>query len=221
MITYYDPNRVHSEARLHPYTAADATQSGFVDFTQHPELIETVLEDFRPHAHTTAVKAFYDFLRWINGPTSHLATCDCVLRSPITHQDSNSHYGLSAHGRLFILFRHLEFNSSLQNSDWLCGMMMAELRNVDDGFPATHGVVGFTKQPALQTAISNGIWHGERRFEPGEKDPGFGYHLMLSFWGYGDTEEEAFKNLERVFRNIWTAAERISASMGQSMSHSG
>ena len=198
---------------MFPYTAAPPEQSGYVDFTEHPERIETSLEDFRPFAHVNAIQVFYNFLRWMNGAESLLLTADCAFRSPREHQDDNSHLKLCAHGRVFVLFRHLPFNSSPQHADWLCGKMMHELTTEDSNLLASQGVVAATKQPALQTAISEGVWHGEDQFEVPPNDPGFGHHLMLTFWAYGDSETEAFENLERVFLNIWSASRQIVTDM--------
>ena len=215
MKVYYDKSRTRPEPRLHPYRASGPGQSGFVDFTKRPELIETALEDFRPFAPTAAVKAFYDFLRWINGPASQLATCDCVLRAPTPNHDTNSKRGLCVHGRVFLLYRELRFNASIERSDWLCGKMMTELGAIDAGLAANEAVVGFTKNPTLQVAISKGVPDGAGGFEVGANDPGFGHHLTLTFWAYGDTEAESFEKLERVFRNIRSAAERVSESIRQ------
>ena len=209
MVTYYDRDREYKEPRLHPYSSAESNQSGFVDFTNQPELIESSLEDFALFSNTNAVKTFYDFLRWINGQTSHLATCDSALRSPGPHKDTNSDRPLSVHGRVFIMFRDLRINTSPEHSDWLCGRMMQELAETDNNWPGSKGVVGFSIQPAIQTEISNGFWHENGEFESGINDPGLGRHLMLSFWAYGNTTEEAFENLDRVFRNIWSATKQI------------
>lgn len=218
MHTYYEGNLTNPEPRLFPYGPADATQSGFVDFIQQPELIETCLEDFRPFAGTQAVETFYEFLRWINGPTSHLATCDCGLFPPAPHSDRNSEHALRITGRVFILFRDLRGNSSLSASDWLCVRMMNEMTDVDSNFSDAKGVVGFTKQLALQTGISNGTWRENGKFESsGANDPGFGHHLMLTFFAYGQTEEETFESLNRVFKNIRVTAEKISALIGEGL----
>ena len=109
-----------------------------------------------------------------------------------------------------MLYRDLMLNSSETHADWLCGRMMKELDQIDPAFPANDGVVGFTQQPALQTEISNGIWHGPLGFEAGENDPGLEKHLMLSYWGYGDSDIDAFASVERIFRNIWDACRIIS-----------
>jgi hypothetical protein len=210
MRVYYDQNLTQKEVRLFPYTAANASQSGYVDFHLHPDLIETSLEDFRPIAATAFAQSFFGFLRWINGSSSALLTCDCGVRPPGPHNDSNSRRLLSTHGRVFVLYRDLRVNCSSEHADWLCGRTMQELRMIDPDFSANEGVVAFTQQPVLHTEISNGVWHGAASFEAGENDPGFGKHLMLSYWAYGDTPQAAFDSAHRITQNIWSAFRIVS-----------
>lgn len=209
MIVYYDHERGYSEPRVFPYTAGDDSQHDYVDFTKHPELVESSLEDFAPIADTSAAKTFYEFLRWINGSASRLQTCDCALRLPEGHHDHSS-LKLCAHGRVFVLFRDLSLNSQEQHSNWLCETLMSTLKGVDTGFTAEQGVVGFTRTPCFQKEISTTmtVFGGNISFDV--DDPALGQHLMLSFWAYGNTPEDALDTLERVFRNIWKASESVS-----------
>jgi len=171
------------------------------------------LEDFIPFADTTAVQTFYDYLRWINGPESVLETSDCALRPPRPHNDPHSAAKLSIHGRVFILYRNLHLNSLKEQSNWLCGKLMQILAATDPALTAAEGVVGFTKNPSLQKAISNGRSIGTAFQATGPNDPGFGEHLMLSFWAYGDNDAAVFGSLQRVFTNVWTACRQISAEI--------
>ncbi len=215
MTVYYDSGRTYPTPRLHPYAAAAAGQSGYVDFMAQPDLIPHVLEDFRPFADKQAIQTFYEFLKWINSPQSQLATNDCALRAPQPHQDRHSQFKLSAHGRVFVLFRNLHLNSSPTHADWLISALMHFLATEHPDIAVHEGVVGVTQNPALQVAISNGHFHADSRFEARENDPGLGKHAMLSFWAYGDTEAHAFENLDRVFRCIWTVTTKISEDILQ------
>ena len=210
MIVYYDHERTYSEPRLHPYAAATPEQSGHVDFKERPALIRTVLEDFLPFSDQKAVQTFYSFLEWINEPDCHLETCDCALRPPALHQDTNSSLALSVHGRLFVMYRNLALNSSADYSDWLRGALMTNLSRTDPDLSAHEAVVGFTFSPVLQTAISAGRWLPGDFFDAAHDDPGLGRHLMLSFWAYGNTAEGAFGNLDRLFTNLWAACRIVS-----------
>jgi hypothetical protein len=210
MLVYYDDGRTYQEARLHPYTARSGDQSGHVDFKAHPERIPDVLEDFRPFDSTDCVQTFYSFLRWINGPDSHLETCDCALRRPGVHRDPNSNRKLSVYGRIYVMFRDLKVNSSLSQTDWLCGRLMGDLKGTDTNMPGSEGVVAFTLNPVIQIGISSGAWREDGQFFSPFNDPGRGRHLMLTLWAYGDDEFQMFQNLGRVFQNIWSACKSVS-----------
>ena len=133
---------------------------------------------------------------------SQLETNDCAFRSPAPQQDPNSDLALSAHGRVFILYRNLLLNSSEEHSDWICPRLMKILAEINPEFTARQGVVAFTLNPALQLALSKAKPLPNGFFDVAANDPGFGKHLMLSFWGYGNDEDEVFQNLNCVFMNI-------------------
>jgi hypothetical protein len=207
---YYDEGRTYGEARLFPYTPRSAEQSGYIDFKLYPERIQETLEDFRNYASTQAVQTFYSFLRWANGPDSHLETCDCAFRPPSPHNDTNSSLKLSAYGRLYLMFRNAQFNCSTPQTDWLCGNLSAVLRDTDAAMPGSEGVVAFTLNPTIHIALSKGYWLENGQFFCPSVDPGRGRHLQLTFWGYGNDESQAFGNLERVFKNIWASCKSVS-----------
>jgi len=175
-----------------------------------PELIETTLEDFRPFSDQQAIKTFYAFLRWINGPESQLETNDCALRAPTSHSDANSHFSLCIYGRVYILYRNLKLNSSAPHVERIAQEFFSALRQVDPEFTKAAGVIGLTLNPTLQTAISQGFWHPDGSFDVAPSDPGFGRHLMVTFWAYGENEDQSFSHLNRVFLNIWDAAQTVS-----------
>lgn len=209
MTVYYDHSRTYATARLHPYTAAQPGESGYVDFKADPQLIPEVLEDFRPFADRPAIQTFYSFLRWINGPSSHLESSDCALRPPGPHQDGNSTLPLCIYGRLCLQFRDPFLNSSLPKVARLSARIMECLHATDAGLSEEAGVVGVTRVPILQLAISKGTWQPDESFKAQLDDPGRGEQLMLSFWAYGKDDDEAFASLERVFTNIWTACRSL------------
>src|SRR5216683_5601169 len=98
MEVYYDANRVYPGSRLHPYAPGAPGQTGHVDLKAHPELIESALEDFVPFTHRPATQAFYELLRELNGPASHLESSDCAYRAPkpVVSRNSNDAIGESA-----------------------------------------------------------------------------------------------------------------------------
>lgn len=220
MRVYYDTSRTYAEPRVHPYSAASDDQSGYVDFKARPELVELVLEDFKPYSDKKAVQTFYRFLKWINGLDSLLETNDCAFRPPNSHQDPNSEMALCAHGRVFVLYRDLNLNSSNEHAEWLCQRLMEVLRTQDPEFTSHQGVVGFTLNHAIQLAISQANELPGGMIDIAADDPGIGRHLMLSYWAYGNDEDQTFQNLERVFDNIWEATRITSGEIGDSMKQS-
>lgn len=161
MEVYYDSNRVYAGSRLHPYAPGAPGQTGHVDLKAYPELIASAMEDFVPFAHRPATQAFYELLRELNGPASHLETWDCAYRAPKPHQDANSALALCAVGRVYVLFRDLRLNCIASQIEWLCGKLMAILQERDPTLTAAQGVVGFTRLKILYTALSKGEWRAE------------------------------------------------------------
>ena len=218
---YYDADRTYATIRLHPYTGTSVEQAGHVDFKSQPERIPDVLEDFRPFAHRAGIQEFYGLLREINGPESQLESSDSAFRPPAPHKDPNSYRALSAYGRLYILFRNLAYNSSDNHVQWLTQTMMRELTYADPQWPSSEAVVGFTLISVLQLALSAGEWLSDSQFSAADNDPGHGQHLMLSFWAYGDTEDEVYVNLGRVFKNIGVACAAVSNEIKRSLEANG
>lgn len=220
MEVYYDHDRVYQGSRLHPYAAGAPGQTGHVDLKAHPELIASALEDFVPFAHRPATQAFYLLLHELNGPASHLETSDCAYRAPKPHQDAHSPFSLCARGRVYVLYRDLRLNCIGSQVEWLCGKLMAILAESDPTLTAAQAVVGFTRLRMLYTALSKGEWRAEG-FECAADDPGHGEQVMLSFFGYGNTDDEVDENLSRVFRNITAGCALISKEMAAALAARG
>jgi hypothetical protein len=218
---YYDAAKTYPKVRLHPYRAGGDSPTGYLDFVKNADQISTALEDFRPFSDRSAVQGFYDFLQWLNGSESYLQSSDCAFRPPAPHQDTNSHSNLSAVGRIFIMFRDLQLNCSALHTDWLCKQLMDHLSAIDPDMSAAEGVVGFTLNPALHLDLAKGIWHPSGEFEAAPDSPGFGRQLMLTFYVYGNDENHVFDNLDRVFRNIWSACRSLSQEVHEAISAGG
>lgn len=217
MRVYYDRDREYAEGRLHPYGADALGLHAYIDFKACPEKIPSSLEDFLPFSDRPAVQTFYEMLAYINGPDSHLESVDCAFRGPAAHSDSNSTLALVGYGRVFIMYRDLKFNCREECYQWLCGKLMEELGLNDPDFSAGEGVVAFSLNEALHVDISDGVWLPTGEFDAAVDDRGMGCHTMLTFWAYGNSEDEVFSNLNRVFENIVQACRLIDASMKQSL----
>ncbi len=201
VVVYYDKDRIQPVSRCHPWAIGETNpEFKYYDFKRKPELIPRVLEDFMPLAHFDAIKLFYKFLSWINGPESHLETNDCALRSPKPHLDENSFRKLCCHGRVDILYRRLDLNVRKDCADWLIWKTMKILeQEIDPEFAANDGVIAFSQNQSLFTGL------------PGHRlEDKTGWQCSIHFWAYGDSESECMNALKRVFSNLWEATQRIS-----------
>ena len=166
-----------------------------------------MLEDFRPYASEQAVQNFFELPRWMNGPDSELESVDCAFRAP--HQNNSarvSQRAFQADGRLCLMFRRLRANCHEDSFHWLLNRLAGELEHVDTELPASEAVVGFSTAAALFTDLSTtGVRLADGTFESDEDDPAHGFQVILWFWAWGDDESAVFSNLDRAFKNIWTA----------------
>lgn len=113
------------------------------------------------------------------------------------------------------MFHDAKLNISRQHTVWLCGRMMGVLQEIDTDFGPSQGVVGLTLNPVLHTDLSSGRWINDGLFEHRPNDSGIGMHLMVSFWAYGDDNDQVFSNLDRLFSNVRRACESVSQEIRQ------
>lgn len=213
MDAFYDDEMTHPSVRLHPYIAIHEGQSGYVDFKREPSRIPDVLEDFKPYAGERAIQTFYEFLRWINGPDSHLETCDCAFRGPAPHADEVSSFSLRGDGRVFVMYRDEALNCEWSNVHWLSARLMTGLSEVDAEFPHDQATVALTVSAALHASLCQGTRLADGYWECAPDDPGYGHHIMLTFYAYGDDAQHVFQRLERTFRNIDRTCRRASQEL--------
>jgi hypothetical protein len=207
-----DQSKGFQKAPVHPFTATRAGEAGFVDFKLQPERIPKVLEDFVPIGHESAIQTFYQFLAWLNGPDSVLESCDCALRGPEPHDFEYSQRLLSVHGRLMLMYRHLPANcddrfNSLYNS------LGKELSSIDREFTQNQGTVCLAGSRALFNDLFPAHYPKKGKIISRFGDPGRGYQVLLLFKAFGDDANEAFANLDRVFKNIEMACRRTSEKL--------
>jgi hypothetical protein len=202
--------------RVHPYVAIRPGETGFVDFKREPERIETVLEDFRPLAHESAVRTFYSFLRWINGPESILETCDCALRGSETNEDEGNTRAFGVHGRLMLMYRDLQANCDDAKTGALCNALGNGLTAIDPDFSENDAAIYLAMSSAFHTDLGSGQRdaNGALWFTP--SDVGVGRHMLLAFRAYGDRRTHALAHLERTFRNIETVCRNVSQALAAS-----
>jgi hypothetical protein len=178
--------------RSHPWSTSVSDPSHrYYDFRERPELITSVLEDFRPWDAYAAVRSFYDLVLWLNGPASPFESNDCAFAGPEANPDAGFRKRLQCGGRLGLLFRDLRVNTSERAMTRLIEGIHARLAILDPDFP--WGAVGTTRLHVDYLDLAEG--------------GGGGSQLLISFWAWGDEEPEVFENLGRVIAALRRALE--------------
>lgn len=196
--------------RAHPWTVSESDPAcRYVNFVEHPELIESTLEDFHDQQDTAHAKSFYSLIRTMNAKDGQLETNDCGFHAPHAHGDSNSDKALVATARLCVLFRENAYSIVEGACMWLRGSYLSLLQKVDPEYAANDAVVGLTLQRTAFISL------------PGESNVYAGNLLMLSFWCYGDSDAEAFSNFERTSRNVEYVSKVISDHVASKFDHAG
>jgi hypothetical protein len=191
--------------RAHPWTVANANSSNrYWDLKKNPALIRSSLEDFRPWSAWPGIDTFYRLLEWLNGADSILESNDCAFEGPRTNSTSQFRKGLEATGRLMILWRQLPLNLSRANTERLKEAIHHYLTQID--LELVYGAVGITVCQVKFVTL------------PLPEAQQLGVQLMLSFWAWGDTDEEVMGNLDRTFQNIWEALRAVEGEVKASTS---
>ncbi len=187
VVEHADPDAF--SARSHPWhgSASDPDLCHH-DLRQHPELIRSALEDFRPWTRYPAIETFYLLLEWLNGPASILETNDCAFSGPSANEMTEFAKALQCSGRLMLLFRDLPQNTKAARVHGLTQAVAEALAKEDEGY--AWGVIGATIVPVRFTTL------------PGPERDQLGSQLMLSFWAWGDDEEEVMAHLDRTLANV-------------------
>lgn len=212
MDVYQDPSAGFNKPRVHPFVSTRPGEAGFVDFKRHPERVAEVLEDFVALRHETAIQTFYRFLAWLNGPDSLLESCDCALRGPEPHDFEYSRRSLCIHGRLMVMHRDLSANCD-NRFNLLYNSLGRELSSIDQEFTRSQGTVGFAGSRALYKELLPARPGKDGYILSRTGDPGRGHQVSLLFKAFGDDADEAFKHLDRVFKNIEMACRRTSEKL--------
>jgi hypothetical protein len=184
--------------RAHPWTeAASNSDSRYYDLKAQPQLVRTSLEDFTPWSGRGAVETFYRLLDWLNAPGGALESNDCEFTGPHDNPSPQFHKAQECSGRLMILYRNLLHNLSYPRVEWLENAMHRHLAEIDPEFE--WGVVGTTIMRTQYVEL------------PVPDESQMGYQLMISFWAWGDTEDETMAHLDRLFGNLSRALHEASA----------
>lgn len=196
------PDENDSSVRTHPWTVTDYEGGGrYVDFIEHPELIETSLEDFISHAQRPAIRRFYQLLRSINSPGGALETNDSALRAIHASLDTVIPCKLKLDGRVELLIRDHQHNTRVESFNWLVDTISLYLQAFRPDF---HRAILKLDTPATEYIRLPEL---SRR----------GQRLRIVFNAYGDTADEAWDSLDTIFEGIGIASERISLAIKGSL----
>jgi hypothetical protein len=203
MKTFEHPDEESTVHRAHPWTVAISDPNHrYYDLKTEPGLIRSSLEDFIPWSHLAAIETFYAFLEWLNGADSLLESNDCGTRGPRPNRNENFPKALECTARLMILYRTLPNNTLSGGVKWLADATRHYLLAIDPMFE--WGVVGTTLKPTTYVTL------------PGTEVEQAGYQLMLTFWAWGDTEDEVMANLGRTFTNAQVALKEVCREVSES-----
>jgi hypothetical protein len=196
MKTYQYAGVPFADARSHPWSdVRGASEGRYYDLTGSPEHIRHSLEDFLPWSHYAAIEAFYVLLEWINQRTSLFESNDCAFSGPVVNADPAIPKAFQCTGRVMLLFRALERNIATGSIELLENQLHRELVELDPRFE--WGAIGTTLVPVRYLAFA-------------DHDDQLGSQLMISFWAWGDDEENTMLNLKRVFENLSRALRKLS-----------
>jgi hypothetical protein len=187
--------------RVHPYeksTYDDNVQ--YYDFRVHPQLIREKLEDFKPWEQYEVIQNFYGLLEWISSDASVFDSNDCAFQGPSPNVFTKvSNRKLQCDGRLMIFYRALGANLDTGTLNSLLQYTGRYLGEIDPEF--ADGRVDLSFFDTAFEAIGNQI----------------GKELVIQFVAFGDSEEETFENLTRVFANVRYALEKVNEHVLEAM----
>ncbi len=186
-----------TEARSHPWTdSASCADYRYVDLKADVSRVRTALEDFVPWSHYAAIDDFYTLVEWINGPRSTLESNDCAFTGPHANDAPSFAKALQCSGRIMVLFSRLEKNLSRPGIESFKDALHHRLGAIDPAF--SWGMIGTTIVPVRYVTLDL------------SEDRQLGYQVMISFWAWGNVEEELMANLARVLRNLSQGLRRAS-----------
>lgn len=187
----------HLRPRAHPWTVSESDASHrYYDFRAHPERIRDSIEDLEPWRAHSFAETFFLLLEWLNGPDSLFESNDCAFSGVGATLSGQSKKGLEASGRLMILYRNLATNQQRDRVGGLAEALAYALSGLE--LDLEHAAVGVSIVETQFTTLA------------GDRSDQLGQQLMLSFWAWGDDEEETLHNLNRLLHALSAALRTVS-----------
>jgi len=195
----HDPSQL---IRSHPWTVNQHnTNERYYDFKTHPHLVSDVLEDFTPWSNWAAIQEFFKLVVWVNSPDSELESNDCAFGGICANTNGNFAKSLQCHGRIMLLYRYLELNSSPENINWLEDALSYYLNQLQPDLE--FGAIGSSQLPVhYLDLITDG-------------NEANGNQIILSFWCWGDSEAEVMANLHLLIQALWQALQYVSTEISK------
>ncbi len=198
MRVYFESDDKYEGIRAFPYNGTSGgPEEDYYDFKKNPELIPRVLEDFVPWEKHKAIQRFYEMLRWLNGDDSPLESSDCALARQLGENRTKEPFPrqFESSGRLMVLYRDLRLNTSADHMEWLKKATHFHLNRFDPTFEL--GAVGLFLTNTSYSQLGGQL----------------GTELVILFFAFGDNEQEVMENLDRLFRNLYTALKCVSQEL--------
>ncbi len=199
MYIYNDPDDdayFNETSRSHPWSWSESDPANrYVDFRSHPELIEESLEDFKPFSDRSAIRKFYNLVRLLNGSKSTLETNDAGFRGPYPNVTPQVDRKLETRGRLTIFYRDLSQNTRPEIIQGLCNSLVEKISIAEPNLRL--GCVAYSRWPHRFTALS------------AQSLPTDGDIVVLTFWSWGNDDDETFANLDRVMQVLKNALRAV------------
>ena len=186
MNVYHDKRFESEPSGYHPYTGGTySNEVHYYDFKKNPDLIPNVLEDFVGWNNQPAIQQFYSILRWLNGPESLLESNDCAFMGPHEETDPKRPKKIVVSGRLMIFYRDISLNFSRDNVEMMRTAVQHFLGQLAPELDLEQASVGVSTCSVVYSHFNRG-----------------GCRLMISFWAWGNDDQEAFDNLYRLFKAL-------------------
>ena len=193
----------NSALRSHPWTdMVNDSSSQYMDFTTHPKLIRTSLEDLLPFKKWDFVEQFYQLIEYVNSSQSVFESNDSVFNAAEENTDHQYPFAYKSSGRLMILFRDIPENCQDRSIAWLMNQILQLVSTAKPRFKA--GAIAISQSPTCYLALGDKPDTG-----------GMGYQVTLTFLAYGKNERRCYDNMKEVLSIAQDTLHRVNKSVKQ------
>lgn len=205
--------------REHPWThSEDAVEETYVDFKEHPELVEDVLRSFKPWDAYEGIQRFYDMIRWLNSLESRLETNDCRFDGVEKNvQEDTFPKKLVGRGSVMLFYRGLQHNISPLSREWVekgCYFDSSQTLPPGDGAIRLRDTckhyLSQTNPQFQWGAVEISLFTTHYGTLPLPSEDQFGHEVLFKFWVWGNDEVETMTNLKELVFTVWESLKLVS-----------